>query len=551
MAFRNPIRSLPASSIIGPIPGSQISGPVASATSATSAVSVTGPIDGTQVTLGSLPGPAVATGSLTYSQLTKSIVNAIGQKWWDFGDSASRWTWQGTPTVTSQNVADASGGTVMRIAGYGILWRPDVLVPFDPRSLYRVSVTARQTVAGADTSQQRVYFGLAGLAADRTTFVNVSGANSTSSQAYCAARNVNLTAGAGWQTWTGYVKGWAASTGDAGPNNDLRTPMKLHPGVRFITPILYANYSSGTGTMEVDSVSIEIVNTGAVDGTVNVIPGTIVADTLAADAIDGKTITGVTVNAAQLNGASIDGVTITGTSTVTGATVQTSDTGPRVVVGPDDAIRFYSGAASETAPGVIRANVSTDAGVTTAYLDIVAPQIGAITPESISLRTATDGTQGASIGGFSMFTDTAGDQHATLMGDLTITGAPGDEGLHLQGGTVATTDSVAMILTLASGYVGHNGYDAPSVERMPDGWIRAWGRFDTPASWTSGATIATLPAGMAPSLPWIFPGRSMTTSTAAAVSIEPTGAVRLWNVGGGTPVDVSLAGLAWKPAGQV
>jgi hypothetical protein len=47
MAFRNPIRHLPASAITGQIPGSQISGAVAQATSAGS---VTGPVAGSQIT---------------------------------------------------------------------------------------------------------------------------------------------------------------------------------------------------------------------------------------------------------------------------------------------------------------------------------------------------------------------------------------------------------------------------------------------------------------------------------------------------------------------
>jgi hypothetical protein len=81
-----------------------------------------------------------------------------------------------------------------------------------------------------------------------------------------------------------------------------------------------------------DTFTVEVVPTGPVDGRVNVIPGTILADALSADAIDGKTITGVTMNTATLNGVTVNGVQITGTSTVTGATVQTAASGARVVM---------------------------------------------------------------------------------------------------------------------------------------------------------------------------------------------------------------------------
>lgn len=307
MPFRNPTTTLPGSAI-------------------------TGPIDGGQLIPGSVAGPALAPGGVTFPNLESAIMAALSQKWWDFGDGAAKWTKQGTPTIVSVPVADGSAGVAMRVSGYAIMWRPDIMVPFDPNALYRISVTVRQTVAGSSTANQRVYFGAAGFAADRATFVNNTGANSSGSQAYCAARGTNLTAGGPWQTFTGYIKGYAATTGDAGPNPSVLAPMAVHPSVRYLSPLLYLNYTGGTGVAEVDTVSIEVVPTGPVDGAVHIMPGTVIADRLSADAIDGKTVTGLVMNTGELNGVQINGVDIIGTSTVTGAVVQTAASGPRLVM---------------------------------------------------------------------------------------------------------------------------------------------------------------------------------------------------------------------------
>jgi hypothetical protein len=429
MAFRNPVHKLPASSIIGPIPGSQISGSVAladmaarsqladlatlatsatTATSAGSATSVTGPVNGGQVTPGSLPGTALAPGGVEFSHLTSGIIASLGQKWWDFGGSAARWTNKGAvgTTVSSVSAADASGGTVMRVSGYGILYRPDVLIPYDPRVLYRVSATMRQTVAGSDTTQQKVYVGLAGFAADKTSYVNQVGANAISTQAYCSAKGVQLAADSTMQTFTGYVSGYGATVGDVGTNPSMLSPMKLHPNVRYISPLLYLNYNGGTGTCEVDTVTIEVVPTGPVDGRVNVVPGTILADALSADAIDGKTITGVTVNAATMNGVTVNGVTVTGSSTVTGATVQTGASGRRVVLAPDGNTYWYTGAAGEFAPGRIQSE-----GGTTPALSLYGPRMDDMQDYGIQLRETGASTTAV------LNTDTT-----TVVGDMAVSG---------------------------------------------------------------------------------------------------------------------------------
>jgi hypothetical protein len=131
---------------------------------------------------------------------------------------------------------------------------------------------------------------VAGLAADGVSFVNGSGASSLSSQFYVAANARALTAGGGWVTYTGYVKGTSASPVRAEAPN-ANAPAQLHSSVRYVTPILYCNYQAGTGMVELDMFAIEVVEAGG-----------ITASNIKAGAIDGQTITGAVVRAVRADG---------------------------------------------------------------------------------------------------------------------------------------------------------------------------------------------------------------------------------------------------------
>ncbi|KPC91507.1 hypothetical protein ADL27_29965, partial [Streptomyces sp. NRRL F-6602] len=129
----------------------------------------------------------------------------------------------------------------------------------DPDVLYRISVRAR-TTAASSTGPDTLYAGVLGVAADGTTYVNRTGANSYYTQLYPAASNAAQPNGGGWVTYTGYLRGTAAS-GTAGTMPDPRTPGQAHTNVRFISPLLYLNFGSGTsgstGTMQVDAFTVE------------------------------------------------------------------------------------------------------------------------------------------------------------------------------------------------------------------------------------------------------------------------------------------------------
>ncbi|MFE4681539.1 phage baseplate assembly protein V [Streptomyces sp. NPDC056721] len=251
-------------------------------------------VDNALVVDGSLTAAKITAGTLTADKLNAGLQATVGQKFYDFGSDASKWRNgpSGTATITSVNVTDAaSGGTVMRAAGYlQGAYRPDLLIPFDPGVTYRVTARVRQTVANSTPgTNQTCYVGVTGIASDGVTLVNISGSNSTGSQAYCAARSQPLTAGAGWQVFTGYIKGTAA-TGDAGTNTNPTSPMRLHQNVKYISPCLYLNYSGGTGTAELDMFTIEVVETGQVNSA-NINLGNVNAAHLSLGTVSGNLVT--------------------------------------------------------------------------------------------------------------------------------------------------------------------------------------------------------------------------------------------------------------------
>ncbi|WP_326737038.1 hypothetical protein [Streptomyces sp. NBC_01022] len=251
---------------------------------------ITGTFDASKAAIKNLDASAINAGTINVDRLSVGLQGQVGQKFYDFGDQASKWSESGPGSMTTAAVTDAqSGGNVMRCVGHiAAGYRPDVKIPFDPGVTYRVSARVRQTVANSTPgTNQKFYAGVAGLAADGVTWVNVTGANSTSSQFFVAANAQDLTAGTGWVTYTGYIKGTSATPG-SGTKPNANAPGQLHVNVRYITPIVFVNHTGGSGTAEIDMVAIEVVEMGA-----------LTASNVVAGAIDGLVITGATVQTAK------------------------------------------------------------------------------------------------------------------------------------------------------------------------------------------------------------------------------------------------------------
>lgn len=253
MAFRNPVRSLPASRITGQLTGSQI-------------------VDGA-IGYPHLKGPLSSANAVRFLDVMND------PDLWESLSSAGTWS-----VVSSSDAT--TGGTVLRSVG-DVNLRSRVRIPHDPEVLYRVSVRVRTLTQG--TGVPTVFLGLYGFGADGVTTVNRDGINSIGNQAYACAVFQSLPSASGWVTYTGYVRGRAGAgvSGGAGPNPLMTSPLTLHGNVRFVAPYArldYANPSVTGSTIEVDRVSVDAVYTGL-----------LTAEAIAAGAIDGQVITGATV----------------------------------------------------------------------------------------------------------------------------------------------------------------------------------------------------------------------------------------------------------------
>ncbi|MFZ3557223.1 hypothetical protein [Streptomyces sp. BH055] len=311
-------------------------------------------IEGDRIAVNTLNADRIVAKSITISQLSVTTAASVVQKLYDAGADAPRWRTGGSnttntaavPNLASVAVTDAqSGSYVMRAVGtVNSVWRPDILIPFDPNVLYRVSVTVRQTVAGTDTAQQRFYCGVAGIAADGTTLVNIDGAASGSSQHYVAAAQQALTTGAGWQRYTGYLKGYAAAgakgTTSACPSPNA--PGALHASARYISPLFYANYQTGNGTAEIDMITVEVLETGSV-ATVNIADGAITAPKILAGAVTTDKLVALSVTSEKIASLAITTDKLAALSVTAAQLAANSVTATKILAGTIDATHIKAG----------------------------------------------------------------------------------------------------------------------------------------------------------------------------------------------------------------
>jgi hypothetical protein len=318
------------------VPGAQVTGTVSSATTATTATSATsagsattvtgsigasvsvpagqlsngtipttttinggsiktGTIDASLASITNLDASSIKAGTLTVDKFSAGLQGLVGQKFYDFGTSASKWLNAAGAggTITSVSKTDAaSGGFVMRCAGYVQgAYRPDLLIPFDPTVTYRVTCRVRQVSDNSTPgTNQNFYAGVTGIASDGVTLVSTTGANAVSNQHYVAAKGVPLTTGGAWVTYTGYIKGSSATPTGGNPANNPTAPATLHQNVKYISPCLYMNYNGGSGAAEMDMFTIEVVETGQVNSA-NINLGNVNASHLSLGSVTGNMVT--------------------------------------------------------------------------------------------------------------------------------------------------------------------------------------------------------------------------------------------------------------------
>ncbi|MEV6678571.1 hypothetical protein AB0N09_17180 [Streptomyces erythrochromogenes] len=255
-------------------------------------------------------------GAVTLNALGGALSDGITQHYVDALGDAAAWKALGIGTGGKwehlTGVVDApTGRTVGQATGFAVV-RGSTPIPYEPDSLYRVSARIR-TLSPSDAGTDTVYVGLLGLAADGTTMVNRTGANSVEAHVYCAASRGTPTVGEGWKVFTGYVRGrgeaGAAVGGGASP--DPRAPGKLHADVRFVAPFLWLNFdstrtgtASASGVMQVDAVTVEVLKTGIVDSS-NLVAGSVTTGALATDSVTAGKVAADTISGRELQAASV------------------------------------------------------------------------------------------------------------------------------------------------------------------------------------------------------------------------------------------------------
>jgi hypothetical protein len=277
------------------VPAGQLSNGTIPTTTTISGGSIkTGTIDASLVSVTNLDASSIKAGTLTVDKFSAGLQGLVGQKFYDFGQSASKWLNAAGAggTITSVSKTDAaSGGFVMRCAGYVQgAYRPDLLIPFDPTVTYRVTCRVRQVSDNSTPgTNQNFYAGVTGIASDGVTLVSTTGANAVSNQHYVAAKGVPLTTGGAWVTYTGYIKGSSATPTGGNPANNPTAPATLHQNVKYISPCLYMNYNGGSGAAEMDMFTIEVVETGQVNSA-NINLGNVNASHLSLGTVSGNLV---------------------------------------------------------------------------------------------------------------------------------------------------------------------------------------------------------------------------------------------------------------------
>ena len=133
----------------------------------------------------------------------------------------------------------------------------DRLIPYEAGKHYMMIVKARKIV-GAGT----FHAGFAGVATDRSTWVNTTGANAYTGQHTFVAASVSL--GSAWTIKRGYASGWAA-TGDNTEHPDVGDPAVMHTNVAYVRPFLRCHYSAQAGKTDLDFIGVyEVDATGKI-----------------------------------------------------------------------------------------------------------------------------------------------------------------------------------------------------------------------------------------------------------------------------------------------
>ena len=195
------------------------------------------------------------------SAIVKTITNPVTKFFDDFGTLDANWTNYSGAGLAS--VLSEFGTTYLRLGANdftsdGQVWLiHDVNIAFNPTKMYKVSCRFRRT-----SGSGKCYIGVAGVAADGATLVNVNGLDELSSHYYCAASDVYAVST--WVEYVGYFRG-TASPGFAEASPNYSAAAKLHTDVAYFRPLILANFLNKNGVSGVDYFKIEEFDTDGID----------------------------------------------------------------------------------------------------------------------------------------------------------------------------------------------------------------------------------------------------------------------------------------------
>lgn len=164
----------------------------------------------------------------------------------------------GGTVALASGVAGAMGGNVLRLTGTTAWYRSRHLLPYDESKLYRLRTRYRVTTNGAGTLPQYCC-GVAGIAADGVTLVNIAGLAAEGNQHFRAASFDHPGAELTFVTRTGYILGRsAAPTDDAAPS--VEAPLPLHTDVRYLALVFLANVDATGAQTDIDFITLDILD---------------------------------------------------------------------------------------------------------------------------------------------------------------------------------------------------------------------------------------------------------------------------------------------------
>ncbi len=168
----------------------------------------------------------------------------------------------GTPTITFPANGE-TGGRVLRVEDYGrFAWKKNIA--YDPDSLYLLTIRARMVTAPSNPAKDLFYASVIGVAADGTTLIDRTGADSFTAQIDIAASGNDFGSVSPigtWVTFRGYFSG--LGTPDSAAHPDIEDPQVMYRSggtvTKFFRPLIILNYDGGDGIMEVDEVRVDKV----------------------------------------------------------------------------------------------------------------------------------------------------------------------------------------------------------------------------------------------------------------------------------------------------